>query len=234
VLSILWIKSNNKESYDTPPRTKEAFMRKLVALLGLIFSVNVFAADYLEGQHYNLLASPVPVADKSKVEVVELFSYHCSHCFHFEPLLETWKKKQASDVVLVQMPAYWNAQMEPWVRGYYTAQVLGIKDKTHGPVFKAFQVEKKYFNRALDWANFYADYGVTVETVVKTYNSFGVTSLYKQAETRLRNNYKASGTPELFVQGKYRVSMNDDVKTQEDMLKVADFLIEQERKLLKK
>jgi protein dithiol oxidoreductase (disulfide-forming) len=103
-------------------------MRKLVALLGLIFSVNTFAADYLEGQHYSLLSNPVAVADPKKVEVVELFSYHCGHCFHFEPLLHKWKETLAADVVLTQMPAYWNQQTESWVKGYYTAQVLGIKE----------------------------------------------------------------------------------------------------------
>lgn len=209
-------------------------MRKLVALVGLLFSVNAFSADYLEGQHYSLLANPVAVADPKKVEVVELFSYHCGHCFHFEPLLHKWKEKQAADLVLIQMPAYWNKQIESWVRGYYTAQVLGIKDKTHMPVFNAFQIEKKQFTRALDWANFYANYGVSVEKVVGTYNSFGVTSLTNQAQTKLTKHYKASGTPELYIQGKYRIELNDDVKTQDDMLKVADFLIAQERQKLPK
>jgi protein dithiol oxidoreductase (disulfide-forming) len=86
----------------------------------------------------------------------------------------------------------------------------------------------------MDWANFYSSYGVTADAVVKTYNSFGVNSLAKQAQTRLMNNYKASGTPELYVQGKYRIELNNDVKTQEDMLKVADFLIAEERKNLPK
>lgn len=208
-------------------------MRKLVALLGMLFSINVFAADYVEGKHYSLLPSIVTVVDKSKIEVVELFSYHCGHCYHFEPLLENWKKKLAPDVSFVQMPAYWNKQVEPWVRGFYTAQVLGIKDKTHGPVFHAFQIEKKRFNTAQDWAGFYSNYGVTADTVIKTYNSFGVTSLTKQAEAKVRT-YKAEATPELYVQGKYRVKVNDHVKNHEDMLKVADFLIEKERKLLKK
>ena len=209
-------------------------MRKLVALLGMIFSLNVFATDYLEGQHYSLLSNPVAVADPKKIEVVELFSYHCGHCFHFEPLLHEWQKKQAADVVLEQMPAYWNKQIESWVRGYYTAQVLGIKDKTHMPVFNAFQLEKKQFTRALDWANLYANYGSTVEKVVSTYNSFGVTTLTNQAERRLKNNYRATATPELYVQGKYRIEMNDDVKTQADMLKVVDFLVAKERKKLTK
>jgi thiol:disulfide interchange protein DsbA len=209
-------------------------MRKLFALLGLVFSVNLWAADYLEGQHYSLLKNPVPVADKSKVEVVELFSYHCNHCFHFEPLIQEWKKSLAEDVVVKQMPAYWNAQIEPWVRGYYTAVVLGIVEKTHIPVFNLFILEKRQLNTAEQWANFYSQFGKSREEILKAYNSFGVTSYTQQAERRLKNNYIAQGTPELFVQGKYRIYLNKDVKTQQDMLKVADFLIEKERKTLAK
>lgn len=209
-------------------------MRKLFALLGLVFSLNLWAADYLEGQHYSLLKNPVPVADKSKVEVVELFSYHCSHCFHFEPLIQAWKKSLPDDVVVKQMPAYWNPQIEPWVRGYYTAVVLGIVEKTHMPVFNLFILDKKQLNTAEQWVSFYSQFGKSREEILKAYNSFGVTSYTQQAERRLTNHYKAEGTPELFVQGKYRVHLTNDIKTQQDMLKVVDFLIEQERKTLTK
>lgn len=209
-------------------------MRKLFALLGLMFSMNVLAVDYLEGQHYFLLKSPVPVADKSKVEAVELFSYHCGACYKFEPVIHAWKTKDEKDVVFKQMPAYWNPQTEPWVRGYYTAVILGIADKTHMPVFNAFQLEKRQLNKQQDWVNFYTNYGEAADTVTKTYNSFGVTSLTNQAKNRLMNNYKAEGTPEIYIQGKYRIHLNDYVQTQEDMLKVADFLIAQERKLITK
>ncbi len=209
-------------------------MRKLFALMGMMFSLNVFAADYLEGQHYFLLSNPVPVADKSKVEVVELFSYHCGHCFHFESVIKPWKAKQSDDVVVKQMPAFWNPQLEPWVRGYYTAVVLGIVDKTHGPVFNSFILDKKPLNTADEWANFYSNFGKTREEILKAYNSFGVTSYVTQAKNRLMNNYKAEATPELFVQGKYRIHINDSVKSQEEMLKIADFLIAEERKNLKK
>ena len=219
---------------DSQPEQKEAFMRKLFALLGLMFSMNVLAVDYLEGQHYSLLKNPVPVADKSKIEVVELFSYHCGHCFHFEPVIKPWKAKQAGDVVVKQMPAYWNPQLESWVRGYYTAVVLGIVEQTHMPVFNSFILEKKQLSNAEEWASFYSNFGKTREEILKAYNSFGVTSYATQAKNRLMNNYKADSTPELYVQGKYRIHMNDFVKTQEDMLKVVDFLIVQERKLITK
>jgi len=190
------------------------------------------AADYVEGQHYTVLSNPVAITNPQKIEVVELFSYHCHYCFEFEPLLKTWKAKQAEDVVFTQMPAFWSEQTEPWVRGFYTAQILGIIDQTHMPAFNMFQIEKKQLNRAIEWANLYAKYDVTVEETVKTYNSWDVTKLASQTQMQMRNNYGASSTPELYVQGKYKIESNKDVPTQEQMLQVADFLIAKERKQL--
>jgi thiol:disulfide interchange protein DsbA len=165
--------------------------------------------------------------------VVELFSYHCGACYQFESIIQPWKAKQADDVVIKQMPAYWNPQLESWVRGYYTAVVLGIIDKTHMPVFNSF-MQKKQLNNADEWADFYANFGKSRDEIIKTYNSFGVTSYATQAKNRLMNNYKAEATPEIYVQGKYRVHVNNSVKTQEEMLKIVDFLIAEERKNLQK
>lgn len=206
-------------------------MRILVALLGLVFSLSACAQDkaeeYLEGKQYVLLEQPVRTADPSKIEVAEVFAYSCPHCFHFEPLLQAWEKKQAGDVYVVQTHAMWNAGMEPLMRGYYTSVTLKIKDKAHMAVFNALHLEHKSFNSAEDWADFFVAYGVDKAKTISTYNSFGVTSQIKQAEARARS-YKVTGTPELVVNGKYRVSSRL-TGGHEEMLKVVDFLIAKER-----
>ena len=55
-----------------------------------------------------------------------------------------------------------------------------------------------------------------------------MTSAVRQADTRMRA-YGVRGVPNLIVNGKYRVSNNDAVTTQADMLKIVDFLIAKER-----
>ena len=44
--------------------------------------------SFVAGEHYVVLDRPVPTRDNSKVEVVELFSYGCPHCYEFEPLVK--------------------------------------------------------------------------------------------------------------------------------------------------
>lgn len=202
-------------------------MRILVSLLGFMLSLSACAQEapsqYVEGKHYTVLEQPVRTADPSKIEVAEVFSYHCSHCFQFEPMIQAWEKQQSPDVLLVQTHAMWNPQMEPMVRAYYTSIALKIKDKTHNAIFNAIHLEHKQFTTAEEWATFFSGYGVDKEKALSTYNSFGVTSQIKQAEARARG-YKITGTPEMVVEGKYLVSSRL-TQSHAEMLKVVDFLI---------
>ena len=202
-------------------------MRILVALMGLVFSLSACAqeasSEYVEGQHYVVLEQAVRTADPSKIEVAEVFAYSCPHCFDFEPLLHAWEKKQADDVYLSQTHAMWNPQMEPMVRGYYTSVALKVKDKTHMAVFNAMHLEHKQLVTAEQWADFFAVYGVDKAKALSTFNSFGVTSQIKQAEARARG-YKVTGTPEMVVDGKYRISARL-AGGHAEMLKVVDFLV---------
>lgn len=206
-------------------------MRILVALVGLVFSLSACAQEksneYVEGQHYVVLEQPVRTTDPSKIEVAEVFAYSCPHCFHFEPLLQAWEKKMPDDVYLIQTHAMWNPQMEPLIRGYYTSVSLKVKEQTHMAVFNALHMENKSLNTAEQWADFFTVYGVDKAKALSTYNSFGVTSQIKQAEARARG-YKVTGTPEMVVNGKYRVSSRLS-GGHEEMLKVVDFLVAKER-----
>ncbi len=210
-------------------------MRVLVALMGLMMSLVACADDsssnvateYLEGQHYTVLEQQVRPADPSKIEVAEVFSYHCPHCFHFEPMLHAWMAKQKDDVYLNQTHANWAPFMVPLIRGYYTSVALHIKDKTHQAVFNAFQLEKNQLQKPEDWAELFAKFGVPKEKTLSTYNSFGVDSMIKQAEARAKG-YKITGTPELIVDGRYHISSRLE-GGQEEMLKVAQFLVDKVR-----
>jgi protein dithiol oxidoreductase (disulfide-forming) len=208
-------------------------MRILVALLSFIVSLSACAqekpAEYLEGKDYMVLEQPVRTADPNRIEVAEIFAYSCPHCFHFEPLLHAWEKQQKPDVHLVQTHAMWNPQMEAMVRGYYTAAALKVKDKTHMAVFNSWHLNHKPIQTQEDWVEFFAGFGIDKEKALGTFNSFGVTSQVKQAEARVRG-YRITGTPELVVEGKYRIS-SSLAGGHTEMLKVVDFLVAKERAL---
>lgn len=202
-------------------------MRMFVALLGIVLSFSVAssnAADYTEGKDYVVLAEPIRPADASKIEVAEVFSYLCSHCYHFEPLLQAWTKTQPADVLLVQTHASFNHNWPIYQRGYYTIVALGVKDKVQDAVFSSVFVGKKEMLTAEAWADFLSLYGVDKQKTLSTFNSFGVNSQVKQAENRVRD-FKISSTPTLIVDGRFRVA----APKHEDMLKVTQFLVNKVR-----
>jgi len=183
------------------------------------------AANYVAGTHYEVLPQPVPTADPNRIEVTEVFWYGCGHCFDFEPMLETWSKSLPADVVLVRNPAMWDQQgvMERHARIYYTARALGVLDELHRATFEAMNLHKNPLDSEKSIAKLFEDNGVSGEDFAKTFNSFGVTSAVKQAESRLRG-YRTQGTPEIVVNGTYRVSSRM-AGSHQGMLDVTDFLV---------
>jgi thiol:disulfide interchange protein DsbA len=117
--------------------------------------------------------------------------------------------------------------MLPYQRGYYTAVLLKVKTKSHQATFDRIHRDGKELATAEAWADFLSAYGVTKQAVLSSYNSFAVNSLLAQADARVRG-YKISSTPELIVDGKYRISSRQ-VGSQEAMLKVAAFLVDKTR-----
>ena len=202
-------------------------MRALAALVGLVLSVSVatvHAAGITEGKDYAVLAEQVTPADPTKIEVAEVFSYLCSHCYHFDPLVKAWIKTQPADVALVQTHASFNQNWPVYQRAYYTIQALGVKDKVHEAIFTATFVAHKEMLNADAWADFLSLYGVDKQKTLSTYNSFGVNSQIKQADKRVRD-YKVTGTPTVVVDGRFKVLASK----QEDILKVTQLLVDKVR-----
>ena len=117
--------------------------------------------------------------------------------------------------------------MLPYQRGYYTAVLLKVKSKSHQAIFDKIHREGKELATAEAWAEALSSYGVTKQAVMSSYNSFGVSSMVAQANQRILG-YKISSTPELIVDGKYRISSRQ-VGSQEAMLSVAQFLVDKTR-----
>ena len=66
------------------------------------------------------------------------------------------------------------------------------------------------------------------EDFAKKVNSFGIISKASRGEKRARKNYLIQGTPEIIVNGKYRLSARM-AGSQAGMFDVVNYLIELER-----
>jgi thiol:disulfide interchange protein DsbA len=205
-------------------------LRTLLLTLIMLPSI-AFAADsaaYVEGKDYDLLEEVIPARDPQKIEVVELFWYGCGHCFHFESMIQAWKKTLAADVDFWQSPAMWSQDMRIHARAFYTAEALGVSDKLNEVLFNALNVDRKELRNEAELEALFVSQGVKAEDFAKAFNSFSVASKVKQADARARA-YKISGTPEVIVAGKYRVT-GKVAGGQPEMIKVMNYLIDKERR----
>ena len=199
-----------------------------VSLLPVAFSSFAQIERYVAGTHYTELPNPVNTRDASKVEVLEAFWYGCSHCFRFEPLLTAWEESAPDDVDVVRFPALWNDLMKIHAQVYYTAEALGELDVLHTPVFNAINLQGNRLQNERQIGSLFAEHGVTAEDFEKAFNSFSVRTKVNQAENRMQD-YQIRSTPNMIVNGKYLVTTGQNVRTQEEMLEVVEFLVEKER-----
>lgn len=205
----------------------------LIGICALAFVAQTAFAkqfQYIEGKHYVKLPIPIHTPDPNKIEVTEYFSYGCPHCYAFDPLINAWKATLPKDVMFDRTPAIWNKDYEVYAQTYYTAKALNILDKVHTPIFEAIHAEGKPLNTPEAMAKFFTQFGVDPIAFAKTYSSFGVRASVQQAEARGRA-YRASGVPTLIINGKYRIE-GSMAGSNANMLRVADFLIEKERRAM--
>ncbi len=192
-------------------------MKNIILSVCLLFTVGVFAQDkaaqidtkpakmaYQKGLHYKELDPVFETDDKDNVIIYEFFGYKCPHCASFEPYIKSLHGKLAKNVKVVRVPVIFQPGWDILAKAYYTAETMGIIEKTHQGMFDAIHKKHKRFNTLDDVANWYADnYGVDKKAFLSTANSFLIDSKIRQSN-RMMRAMKVMSTPMLIVDGKYR------------------------------
>ena len=218
--------------------TKNTIIKKtlqatiLLVLMPFVFSSYGQIERYVAGTHYLEIANPVNTRDSSNGEVIEAVWYGCSHCFRFEPLITNWEENKPDDVDFVRFPALWNNLMKIHAQVYYAAEVLDAVDVLHEHIFNAINVERNMLQNEGQISELFLEHGVSQEDFDRTFNSFSVRTKVNQAEARMQD-YGIRSTPNMIVNGKYLITTGENVRTQQEMLDVVDFLVEKERQAMR-
>lgn len=163
-----------------------------------------------------------------KIEVAEVFSYHCPACAAFQPLVNRWKRDLPADVRLTYVHAAFGGAIDNLARGFYAAETLGATERTHDAFFRAFHVERKIAKGSIEEvADVYAGLGLDRKQVLDTMNSFGVTSKLNRSR-QFAQRTGVNGTPTVVINGKYRVLLTTD-RGFEGMIRTMDVLVARER-----
>ena len=207
----------------------------LISLMALIapmtLSAPIAAENYVEGVHYEAIDIPVKTGLEGeqplKVEVVEVFSYMCIHCYSFDPLLKLWEQNKAEQAVFNRLPAVFSADWELMARAFYTAEILDVSEQMHEPLFEAIHKQPKNLRDEDIMAALFLEHAeIPAAEFTESFNSFFVRSRVMQARAKGRA-YGITGVPVMIVNGKYRVG-GRKAGSNEAMLDVVDFLVRRE------
>ncbi len=201
------------------------FKRIAVLLTGtlLVMACQAQPTLYQEGTHYFKIDPVQATSTPGKVEVVEVFSYACIHCAHFQPHVDTWKQNMPKEASFSYMPAIFNPSWEMLARGFYAAEVLEILDKSHAATFDAIFTQRKPMGSMDQIAEFLGGYAKSADEIKKTMNSFAVEKKIERAK-KMVVGYQVDGTPTVVVGGKWRVT-GQSAGGHEHVFKVVNYLV---------
>lgn len=204
-------------------------MRHLIlSAVFLLLSPWAHAQNFEEGVHYREIMEEQATQTGDKVEVRELFWYHCPHCYALHGPMDAWKTSMPENAEYVGMPAVLGDSWEFHARVYYTLDALGVREQFHGAFFDAIHKAPRPLNRVFEpesvatWLEQAG--GPSSDKFMDAYNSFAVDSQTRNAVLMTRR-YDISGVPSVVVDGRFvtTVTMAGNYDT---FFKVIEHLVE--------
>lgn len=179
------------------------FIKQMIPAFALV-SAAAMPAVAQQGPQYITIDPPFTSETAGKQEVLEFFSYACSHCSVMAPMSEKLAKELPESFTLVNVPVAFNASMQPMQHLYYSLLALDRKD-LHLKVFDAIHKEKQRLFTRDEIINWATKQGLNKDEFTAAYDSFGVAAKAKRA-AELSNQYNINSTPSYAVAGKYVTS----------------------------
>ncbi|MCU7919382.1 MAG: thiol:disulfide interchange protein DsbA/DsbL [Candidatus Thiodiazotropha sp. (ex Dulcina madagascariensis)] len=196
-------------------------------ILLTLFALNAAHAEWGEG--WDPIDPPVATtAPEGKVEVIEFFWYGCPHCYQMEPQLQAWLKNKPEQVAFIRVPAPLNNSWTVHAQFFYAAEILGLGDKMHHPLFVAMHDKKRKLYDKASLIDFAVEQGADRQKFTDAWNSFGVYVKVQNAK-KLGQRYRLDGVPAIGINGKY-ITNGSLAGTYSKMFEIVSQLVAKESK----
>jgi thiol:disulfide interchange protein DsbA len=210
----------------------------LMAVLAFAVALPVWSQTPVAGKEYRDIRQKYKSefvesdAGKGKIEVIEFFFYYAGASYRMTPELDAWRKRLGPDVVYKRIPMLFNQRHAPYAHMYYTLMVLKQHDTLHEKVYHGAQVQKAKLATTEEQAAFFETLGIPRMSYTAAAPSGWVYLRGNYAE-QLNKAYDFHAVPAIGVGGRY-VTWLGLVKTPEELLGTADYLIGKARAELPK
>ncbi len=178
-------------------------LRPLLATVAFVAAASgASAADFQNGVDFSTLDTPVRPDTGKKVEVLEVFMYHCPHCNALDPALADWVKKQGDKIVFRRLHMGDDAQ----AKAFFTLDAMNaLGNGLHEKIFRAIHVDHNRLNTDAALLDFVGKNGIDKAKYQEVFNSFAVQTKLKRG-VQLTNQYKLDSAPSLVIDGHYTTS----------------------------
>jgi thiol:disulfide interchange protein DsbA len=182
------------------------FLRFVLATAAFVAAASgAAAADFKSGVDYLTLDTPVRADTGKKVEVVEVFMYHCPHCNALDPVLTEWVKKQGDKIVFKRLHMAASAD-DAQAHAFATLEAMNaLGNGLHEKIFHAIHVDHNRLNTDQGLQDFVVKNGVDKAKYQEFFNSFAVQTKMKRS-LQLIGQYKLDSAPSLVIDGHYTTS----------------------------
>ena len=194
---------------------KRFLMKSTIFVLMLLCGFSVIAqtnsstaatTPYQEGLHYTEISPAFPTNNDEQVVVYEFFGYMCPHCASFQPYMKAWHKNKPANVKLIRVPVVFQAGWDVYAKAFYTAESMGILEKTHDALFDTLHKKRKRMNSLDEVAQWFTDeFGVDKAKFLSTSNSFMIDSKMRRSSNMMQK-MEIRSTPTIVVNGKYKLN----------------------------
>lgn len=211
-------------------------MKKILAIcllfgFTMVFAQNNATSPYLEGMHYKNITPTYETDNQKQVVVYEFFGYKCPHCASFQPYMKSLHKDLPDYVKVIRVPLGFNPSWKVLAQGYYTAQSLGVLEKSHQAMFDALHKQRKQFRSIEDIADWYvSEFAVDKKEFLATANSFMIDGMINKGNN-LAIKMNIPNTPKLVVNGKFMPEVTA-LGSNDAVIELTRYLITQEAKTM--